>query len=173
MRLACLLTGTCTFCADASGRYSPDQWARKAVAVYEELQANRIICESNFGGEMVAATLKATGTNARVEMVTASRGKQIRAEPIVSLYEQGKVHHVGDFPQLEDQCCGWEPLESSFSPDRLDALVWACTKLADRRAAFMSIDWAATGNSAADPTVCPGGYTGPRRNGMFGGFGTW
>ncbi len=115
---------------DASGRYSPEGWARRAIQLHDELRADAIIAEQNFGGEMVQATLKATGTGARIKMVTASRGKQIRAEPIVSAYEQGRVHHVGNFPELEDQCCGWEPLDSSFSPDRLDALVWACTELA-------------------------------------------
>jgi phage terminase large subunit-like protein len=61
--------------------------------------------------------------------VYASRGKYTRAEPISALYEQGRVHHVGAFPKLEDQCCQWEPLIGLKSPDRLDALVWALTKL--------------------------------------------
>jgi phage terminase large subunit-like protein len=65
----------------------------------------------------------------RIELVTASRGKAVRAEPVVSLYEQGLVHHVGLLPQLEDQLCGWNPAEGGKSPDRLDALVWALTDL--------------------------------------------
>ena len=115
---------------DASGRYSPEGWARRAIQLHDELRADAIIAEQNFGGEMVSATLKATGTSARIKMVHASRGKMVRAEPCVAAYEQGRVHHVGNFPELEDQCCGWEPLDSSFSPDRLDALVWAWTELA-------------------------------------------
>ena len=151
---------------DASGRYSPEQWARRAVALHDELHADRIVCEANFGGEMVAATLKATGSTARIEMVTASRGKQIRAEPIVSLYEQGLVHHVGDFPQLEDQCCSWEPLEFSFSPDRLDALVWAATKLSGRSPLHF------TAEDLAAITPVPGTDGWRRLHDPFGG-GRW
>ena len=65
-------------------------------------------------------------------MVTASRGKAVRAEPIVALYEQGKVHHVGVLAALEDQLCGWAPDSGEASPDRLDALVWAATELGTR-----------------------------------------
>ena len=90
------------------------------------------MAEANFGGEMVEATLKAAGSRASVKMVHASRGKAVRAEPIVSLYEQQRVHHVGAFPELEDQLCGWDPMEGGPSPDRLDALVWAITELAER-----------------------------------------
>jgi phage terminase large subunit-like protein len=62
-----------------------------------------------------------------VTLVTASRGKATRAEPISALYEKGLVHHVGAFEILEDQMCLWEPGQSS--PDRMDALVWALTDL--------------------------------------------
>jgi phage terminase large subunit-like protein len=118
---------------DASGRYTPEGWARRAVSLYEQLNADCIVCESNFGGAMVESTIKQTNTRARVKMVTASRGKAVRAEPVVALYEQSRVHHVGQFPELEDQLCGWSPVDSTHSPDRLDALVWAVSELMGAR----------------------------------------
>ena len=117
---------------DNSGRYSPEGWAARATQLYEDLKANYIVVEKNFGGEMVTATLKATGSRAKVRVVTASRGKAIRAEPVVGQYEQGRVHHVGVFPELEDQLCSWDPTGNDPSPDRLDALVWAVTELTGR-----------------------------------------
>ena len=92
-------------------------------------KADRIVAEQNFGGAMVESTIRNVDQNAPVRMVVASRGKQLRAEPISALYEQHRVHHIGEFPQLEDQMCGWAPAESGPSPDRVDALVWACTEL--------------------------------------------
>ena len=118
---------------DHSGRYSPNAWANRAHAMHDALKADCIVAEQNFGGEMVEANLKASGSRARVKMVQASRGKAVRAEPVVSLYEQGRVHHVGPFPELEDQLCGWDPHEGGPSPDRLDALVWAVTELTSQR----------------------------------------
>jgi phage terminase large subunit-like protein len=115
---------------DASGRFSPDGWARRAVDLFQSLRANGIVCESNFGGEMVRATIRSVAPYLPVKMVHASRGKQVRAEPVVALYEQRRVHHVGAFPELEDQLCQWDPMHSTSSPDRLDALVWAITELA-------------------------------------------
>ncbi len=115
--------------SDLSGRFSPERWARRAIDAYHSYNADRIVVESNFGGEMVVATIRAIDPNVPVKTLHASRGKQVRAEPVVALYEQGRVHHVGNFPELEDQLCGWEPASSSSSPDRLDALVWALTEL--------------------------------------------
>ena len=117
--------------ADCSGRYSPEGWARKAVLAYQEFKADRIVAESNFGGEMVEATIRSVANRVPVKLVNASRGKAVRAEPIVALYEQARVHHVGTFPQLEDQMTSWVP-GVSRSPDRLDAAVWALTELLDQ-----------------------------------------
>ena len=114
--------------ADYSGRYSPQGWARRTVLAYEDLKADRIIAESNYGGAMVEATIRAAAPRVPVKLVNASRGKAIRAEPIVALYEQGRIHHVGHFAQLEDQMTKWVP-GIGKSPDRLDALVWAATEL--------------------------------------------
>lgn len=117
--------------ADASGRYSPEGWARAAISLYRSLKADTIVAEKNYGGDMVEATIRAVDPNVPVKMVSASRGKAVRAEPIVAFYEQRRVHHVGNLPDLEDQLCGWDPNTSKGSPDRLDALVWALTDLMD------------------------------------------
>jgi phage terminase large subunit-like protein len=120
--------------ADLSGRMSPEKWARTAVNAYHGWRADRIVAEQNFGGAMVESTIKSVDPLVPIKMVVASRGKQIRAEPIAALYEQHRVHHVGEFPQLEDQMTGWDPAESGPSPDRVDALTWACTELMSGRA---------------------------------------
>jgi len=113
---------------DKSLRASPDAWARQAVMLYHEYKADKIIAETNNGGDMVIMLLKQVDASVPTKKVTATRGKQLRAEPISSLYEQGRVHHVGYFADLEVQMCEWTPL-SNESPDRLDALVWALTEL--------------------------------------------
>lgn len=114
---------------DLSGRYSPNEWAALAVRTYRQWQADRIVAETNNGGQMVESTLRTVYSAVPYSAVHASRGKQTRAEPIAALYEQGKVHHVGMHPTLEDQLCSWVPGVSRTSPDRLDALVWALTEL--------------------------------------------
>lgn len=119
---------------DVSGRYSPNQWAKKAVALYREFGADRIVAEGNQGGEMVRQTLKSVDANVPVRIVYASRGKEARAEPVAALYEEGRVHHVGALQGLEDQMTSWVPGEGvgnrkRESPDRIDALVWALTEL--------------------------------------------
>lgn len=113
--------------ADASVRATPDGWARAAVTLYHTLKADRIVAEANNGGEMVEMTLRMVDRSVSYRAVHASRGKLTRAEPISALYEQGRVHHVGTFSELEDQMCQWMPGERS--PDRMDALVWALTEL--------------------------------------------
>lgn len=115
--------------ADHSGRYSPETWGSKAVALYRQFKADRIVAESNFGGAMVESTIRVVDRNAPVKMVHASRGKQARAEPVAALYEQGRMHHFGTFIGLEDEMVTWVPYESSDSPNRIDALVWAATEL--------------------------------------------
>ena len=121
---------------DVSDRYSPSEWATQAISVYEQEQGDRIIGEVNNGGEMIEATLRAVETSMPIpyKAVHASRGKYARAEPIAALYEQGLVHHVGDFPDLEDQLCNWVPNTNQRSPDRLDALVWGLTELSGSEA---------------------------------------
>jgi phage terminase large subunit-like protein len=117
--------------ADATGQYSPDQWARKAVELYHSIGAERFVAEGNQGGDMVRHTIASVWRNAPITIVHASRSKQARAEPIAALYEQNKISHVGIFGPLENQMCSWEPLSNPPmpSPDRLDAMVWAFTDL--------------------------------------------
>lgn len=123
--------------ADASGRYAPAEWARAAITAYGAHAADRIVAEINNGGEMVEATLRMIDPNVPFRAVRAARGKAARAEPVAALYEQGRVHHVGAFPQLEDQMCAFAPggqgrferHRVGYSPDRVDALVWALTEL--------------------------------------------
>lgn len=122
--------------ADRSGIYSPEEWAREAVAQFDLHKADRVIGESNQGGDMVERTLRTIRQNLPITLVHASRGKVTRAEPISALYEQGRVHHIGSFPQLEDQQCQFTPdfdrTKMGYSPDRVDALVWALTELSER-----------------------------------------
>ena len=115
--------------ADHTGRYTPQQWAARAVSLFEEYQADRIVAERNQGGDMVRHTLQTECETVPIKLVHASRGKMARAEPVSALYEQNKVRHVKGLNDLEDQMVTWEPLGSIGSPDRLDALVWAITDL--------------------------------------------
>lgn len=113
--------------ADYSGTYSPAQWAKKAKQAFTTWQADRIVAESNQGGDMVKHTIHTEDKNLPVTLVHAARGKQARAEPVAALFEQNRAHIAGSLPTLEDQLCTWEPLSGDGSPDRLDAMVWALT----------------------------------------------
>jgi phage terminase large subunit-like protein len=116
--------------ADRSGHYQPSEWAREAIAQYyhPDRPADRIVAEINNGGEMVEHTIRVIDDRVPYTPVHATRGKVVRAEPVSALYEQGKIHHVGGFPQLEDQMCNFTTdfdRAVNGSPDRVDALVWA------------------------------------------------
>ena len=117
--------------ADESGRLTPQGWATRSVHLFDKFGATRIIAEDNAGGDLVRSTLKAAVPRTLpYKGIKARSGKRIRAEPVAALYEQGRVHHVGRFPELEDQMCTWTPdLGPSHSPDRADALVHAITEL--------------------------------------------
>jgi phage terminase large subunit-like protein len=137
---------------DRTCRLSPDGWGRQAVLAWHDHQADLICVETNFGGDMAQATISAAASalleehaaaveageldpadaitsTPRIKVLHASRGKRVRAEPVSAVYEQGRVHHVGTLPRLEDQLTEWVPDQATYSPDRLDALVWACTEL--------------------------------------------
>ncbi len=107
---------------------SPRKWATAVVSAFNKHNADRVIGEVNNGGDLVEVNIRTVDENIPYKSVRASRGKATRAEPISSLYEQERVHHVGFFPQLEDQMCDWVPGEGK-SPDRVDGLVWAITEL--------------------------------------------
>jgi predicted phage terminase large subunit-like protein len=118
---------------DLSGRMTPNDWAKAAITAYEQHKADRIVAEVNQGGDLVEQTLRRVNPRIPYRAVSATRGKRTRAEPISALYEQGLVHHIGEFGVLEGQMCTWVPGdENQASPDRMDALVWALTELSGR-----------------------------------------
>lgn len=119
--------------ADGSGVFKPDEWARSAIHLFHYYKADRIVAEANQGGEMVREVLHAQNPDVPVTLVKASRGKYIRAEPVAALYARGRIRHVGEFGELEDQMCtftaDFDRKSEGYSPDRLDALVWGMTDL--------------------------------------------
>ena len=128
--------------ADWTCRLSPDGWARRAVDAFDAFKADRIIAESNQGGLMVEQTIRTVRASLPVTLVHATRGKRLRAEPVGALYEQGKVHHVGGFAELEDQMCTFAPDQGGReSPDRVDALCYALTELSGPMAGWGIFEW--------------------------------
>jgi predicted phage terminase large subunit-like protein len=114
--------------ADRTCRMSPDGWARRAAQAYHEFEADRLIVEDNQGGEMVSFLLGTVDATVPIKRIRASRGKRLRAEPVAALYEQGRVHHVGAHPDLEDQMASFTGEGGDFD-DRVDALVHALTEV--------------------------------------------
>jgi terminase large subunit-like protein len=114
---------------DRSLRDAPDKWAKEVVAAYKTSRADRVFGEKNFGGDMVEATIRTVDPSISYKNVSASRSKAIRAEPISAFYEQGKIHHVGRFDALENEMASWQPGVSTWSPNRVDALVWVLMEL--------------------------------------------
>lgn len=119
---------------DLTLRGTPDAWARRAVSAYRKYEADKIVAEANQGGEMVERVIRSVAPDVPITLVRATRGKYIRAEPISALYEQNRVSHIGTLPELEDQMIAFTPESASErlpgeSPDRVDALVWACADL--------------------------------------------
>jgi phage terminase large subunit-like protein len=119
-----------------SNKNSVDKWVKKVIQVFDEWNANLIVIESNQGHEMLDLALRTERPNIPVSRPNARYSKKARAEPIVALYEQGRIHHIGDpshFAMLEEQMTTWIPpvegKRASKSPDRVDALVWALTEL--------------------------------------------
>jgi phage terminase large subunit-like protein len=113
---------------DASCHLPPAGWAKTAIAAYDKWRADRIVAETNNGGDLVGTVIHAIRAGVPYAKVTATRGKQMRAEPIAALYEQDRIHELGNFPELKMQQESWTP-DSNESPDRLDALVWGLTFL--------------------------------------------
>lgn len=152
--------------ADRSRRASPGEWAEAALVAYQEFGCDLIVAEKNFGGEMVEHTLRTVpataahpgGHEVRIKLISASVSKTARAEPVVGLYEQGRIHHVGNFPDLESQMTTWVPgdVPAPPSPDRLDAMVWGLTELL------------ITGKDLSGLMVSPGGVSGRNYWGVSG-----
>jgi predicted phage terminase large subunit-like protein len=127
---------------DLSGKYQPADWARTAIEAYGRHSADRIVAEVNQGGDMVENTIRTIDANVPFTAVHASRGKYTRAEPVAALYEQGRIHHIGGYPQLEDQMCAFVPdidRGKMGSPDRVDALVWALSELCVTREPYAAL----------------------------------
>lgn len=118
---------------DRSGVMSPNAWGSMAVRLFHKWNADRIVAEVNQGWDMVEAVIRNIDKNVPITKVSASRGKLARAEPVVALYEQGRVHHVGALPGLEDEMTGWDATEATMSPGRIDALVWGLSLMMLKR----------------------------------------
>lgn len=124
-----------------SGQWSPTEWATRAIEMFHEYRADKIIAERNFGGDMVLSTLQninvystrlcrhLKGRNLPIKLVTASKGKDIRAQPVVTLYEQGRVIHCRYFADAEDQMCAFIDADDNEGADMVDSLVWAVVEL--------------------------------------------
>ncbi len=123
----------CYILEDRSGHYSPHGWAKAAESCYHRWDADAYVAEVNFGADMVISNMRASGIEGRIIEQRSARGKELRAEPVVGMYEQGKIHHTETFETLEAQMTEWVPSESRNSPDRVDALVFAVTELQKRR----------------------------------------
>lgn len=123
--------GDCYILADRTqaGRLGPEVWGYETVRAYEEYSCDHVVAEANYGGDMVSSNIGVHSKNIPVKLVTATRGKAVRAEPVKSLYAKERVHHVGNFPELETEMTSWVPGETRQSPNRLDALVWVVTEL--------------------------------------------
>jgi phage terminase large subunit-like protein len=111
----------------SAGGLSPNAWAERVADAFEHWNADAVIAEANQGGEMVKSVLQQAASNLPVQLVHARRGKITRAAPMAALYEQGRIHHIGCFAEMEDQMCQYDG--TGESPDRMDALVWALTDL--------------------------------------------
>lgn len=119
---------------DRSLSATPDKWAKAVVSTFDDMQADKIVGEVNNGGDLVESNITTQRAGIPFKAVHATRGKVIRAEPIAALYEQGRVHHVGYWPDLESEMCNFDPqipAEQQASPDRMDAMVWAITELSE------------------------------------------
>jgi predicted phage terminase large subunit-like protein len=114
---------------DYSGKYTPEQMARRIMQGHDEHTANMVIGEVNNGGDFIESVLQLVGGGVSYKSVHASRGKFTRAEPVAFLYSQGRINHVGRYQELEDQMITWCPGKGDKSPDRIDALVWGVTYL--------------------------------------------
>jgi phage terminase large subunit-like protein len=114
--------------ADYSLQASPERWARRAIDAYYDFKADLVVAETNNGGDLVETVIRSIDKNVSYKKVNASRGKRVRAEPVASLYEQRRWHHIEPFPELEDQMTTWVQGDPD-SPDRMDALVWGATEL--------------------------------------------
>jgi len=111
-------------------KVSPNQWATHAIELYEHYQADKIVAEKNNGGDMVESTILNVDPNAPVKLIHATRGKQLRAEPVAALFEQNRAHLVGEFTELEEQLCQFPDVEHD---DLVDSMVYSITELMESK----------------------------------------
>ena len=130
---------------DSSKRGTPLEWGTAGVSDYHEFKADRLIGETNNGGEMVELTVRTVDPNVSYKGVHASRGKLVRAEPVCALQEKKRIHFVGEFPELESEMCSYVP--GSKSPNRMDAMVWAFTELMLENRVLGLLDYYAEGRA--------------------------
>ena len=114
---------------DASGIYTPNEWANKVINLYYKYSADCVVGEVNNGGDLIETNVTSIDKNINFTQVRATRGKIKRAEPVSALYEQGRVFHLKRFSELEEQMTSFTGVDGDKSPDRLDALVWLLTEL--------------------------------------------
>lgn len=114
---------------DATGKYSPNGWAKAAIDLYYKYKADRIVGEKNNGGDMIKTIVHNLDDSVAYKEVWASRGKLTRAEPIAAHYEEGKISHLGTLPELETEMTTWAALKGQKSPNRVDALVWGLSEV--------------------------------------------
>jgi phage terminase large subunit-like protein len=138
---------------DLSGTMTPNEWAQRAVKGFRKHKADRLVAETNNGGDLVEVNVRTVDPYIPYKAVHASRGKVTRAEPIAALYEQHRVHHVGTFGPLEDQMCDYNPAEDDGSPDRMDALVWAIWELAEGAGVFGLVEYLKGEQAAVDEAM--------------------
>ena len=155
------LTGRCPghgyVLDDRSCRVAPHEWAKRAVRAYDDWEADRIVAEVNNGGDMVGITIHAVRAGVPYQKVVATRGKRVRAEPVASLWEQGRMHLVGVFAELEAELTTWT-VDAPESPGRLDAMVWGATALglvAGQGDAFLTVWRQEIERQKADPPAPP------------------
>ena len=129
----------CYVLSDSTISGKPEVWARAVVDAYKANEADLIVAEKNHGGDMVETVIHQIDPKVPVELVWASRGKRPRAEPVATAQEQGRVHHVGLFAELEDEMCTFVPGDPS--PHHMDAAVWALTKLLEGGAGPRGTPW--------------------------------
>ena len=136
---------------DCTVKAGPATWGKIAADAYERHSADVIVGETNYGGEMVRHTIQTARPRTPYKAVSATRGKVVRAEPISALYEQGKVRHAGEFPELEDELVAFSTVGymGERSPNRADAMIWALTEL------FPGLTKAAKKVEAKTPSYAP------------------
>ena len=142
---------------DCTVKAGPATWGNVATSAFDRHEANVVVGEANYGGAMVQQTIQTARPRTPYKKVTASRGKHVRAEPFSALYANGKIRHVGEFPELEDELCAFSTFgyTGSGSPNRADALIWglaelfpALTKAPDEPPPEPEEDWSGTMHSA-------------------------